>query len=411
MFVDFLNLLEWAADDKELGSEGAIELVELYSHSHYHADGKVFDPTDWHGVFKLLLACGAPPRQKAELMSPIESLILAGLGEEDGPDPYELIYCITGLAPGSALFSEGFLEQVGDQISRTITANPAQWTVIDLAKLDSALKFPLCSLNIWHMLRTNSPQDLMTAMAEEHLDASRTEWLLAELRTILITNPHLFTVQDLWRLLSTHCGLLPFSQEWVTHLADGACNALLNDPHMLIDVLGIKPWAMAISSLKRASNWPILIRQVLELARQQSLPQNSEVFIALAPPSAAWISDMIKLDCELLASAKVNGQIGFVRLLLTCAEHAAASQKSKAKAFLAMFVAALRQRDGLEALLDDPEMGPLTEMAMRTLGAAPWMDGPPEPQIAVDDSVGSDRRDQHELRRREPHELRKRDRR
>ena len=32
MFVDFLNLLEWAADDKELGSEGAIELVELYSH-------------------------------------------------------------------------------------------------------------------------------------------------------------------------------------------------------------------------------------------------------------------------------------------------------------------------------------------------------------------------------------------
>ena len=140
----------------------------------------------------------------------------------------------------------------------------------------------------------------------------------------------------------------------------------------------------------RASNWPILIRQVLELARQQSLPQNSEVFIALAPPSAAWISDMIKLDCELLASAKVNGQIGFVRLLLTCAEHAAASQKSKAKAFLAMFVAALRQRNSLEALLDDPEMGPLTEMAMRTLGAAPWMDGPPEPQIAVDDSVGSD---------------------
>ena len=259
---------------------------------------------------------------------------------------------------------------------------------MDLAKLDSALKFPLCSLDIWHMLRTNSPQDLMTAMAKEHLDVSRTEWLLAELRTILITNPHLFTVQDLWGLLTTNCSLFPFSQEWVTHLADGACNALLNNPSMLIDLLGTEPWAMAVSSLMRASNWPTLRRQVLELARQQSLPKDSEVFIALAPPSAAWIGNMVKLDCELLASAKVKGQVGFVRLLLTCAEHADASQKSKAKAFLAAFVAALRQRDGLEALLGDPEMGPLTEMAVRILGAAPWMGGASEPQVDVNGSSG-----------------------
>ena len=48
--VDFMNLLEWAADDKELGSEGAIELVELYS--HYCAHHKVIEPDHCDGIFQ-----------------------------------------------------------------------------------------------------------------------------------------------------------------------------------------------------------------------------------------------------------------------------------------------------------------------------------------------------------------------
>ena len=131
----------------------------------------------------------------------------------------------------------------------------------------------------------------MTALAEEHLDPSRTEWLLNELLTLLATNPQQFTPDDLWDLLTFNCSLSPFSQESVQALANGACNALLNPncPAGLIDIIGIGCWAIVISSLKRASNWPTLRRQALELATRQGLPRDSEVFIALAPPSAAWI--------------------------------------------------------------------------------------------------------------------------
>jgi hypothetical protein len=263
--------------------------------------------------------------------------------------------------------------------------------VIDLAELDSAFGFPLCSLRTWDMLRGDAPQDLMTALQEAQLDPSRTGWLVDELCR-LMTESQTFTVDLFSELFTINCGLFPFREDQAKALAESACAELLKRPQCLVDlVLEIKPWALAISSLKRASNWPALRTRTLELARNEwsTSQMPGELFVALAPPSAAWVADMVKLDIKLLASAKVKGQIRFIRLLLTCARHADESQQLEARRYLDSFIAALRQRGRLQALLDDPELAPLTEMAVSILGGVAWMNPPSEAStIGVPDADG-----------------------